>query len=237
MLIEADASGLEVVAAAFLSQDPVLCKEIRDGVDIHEMNQKKFNLPTRLVAKKFKFRIIYGGTKWSYAIDNDFNFISDKPEYWQGVIDDYYEKYQGIAKWHTKIVEEAMREGRLVMPTGRVYTYEPYFKRDQWVWPRTTILNYPVQGLGHELLAIARVSAKLRIGLPALHINTVHDSILIDCPDDMCYTVCSTLEQVFRDIPANFEKVFGVEFNLPMKAEVKFGRNWLEMEKYDKSHH
>ncbi len=40
MLINADASGLEVNCVAYLSQDPVLMQELRDGVDIHSANQE-----------------------------------------------------------------------------------------------------------------------------------------------------------------------------------------------------
>ena len=56
MIIQCDVKGLEVVTAAYLSQDTVLCGEIRDKVDIHEENRKRFELPTRLIAKTFKFR-------------------------------------------------------------------------------------------------------------------------------------------------------------------------------------
>lgn len=57
MLVNIDVKGLEVVVAAFLSQDQVLYKELNDGLDIHADNQKKFGLPDRLIAKIFKFRL------------------------------------------------------------------------------------------------------------------------------------------------------------------------------------
>jgi hypothetical protein len=56
MIVAGDVKALEVVTAAYLSQDDVLCKEIRDKVDIHEENRRRFNLPSRLIAKTFKFR-------------------------------------------------------------------------------------------------------------------------------------------------------------------------------------
>ena len=56
VLLNYDVKGLEVVAAAYLSQDPVLMKELEDGVDIHSANETLFNLPSRLVAKVLKFR-------------------------------------------------------------------------------------------------------------------------------------------------------------------------------------
>lgn len=233
MLIEADAKGLEVVGAAYLSQDPVLCQELHDRVDIHSVNQATFNLPTRLVAKTFKFRIIYGGTEYAFTMDSEFNWISKDVNFWKGVIDAYYLKYKGLRKWHDVIFQQAMLTGGYVSPTGRTYEYTPTLGQ----WPRTNILNYPVQGFSADLMAIARVSARKRLRGLCLMCNTVHDSIVVDTPNKNVYTVCRILEEVFQDIPTNFRKVFGLDFNLPMMAEIKFGPNWKDMEKYESANH
>ena len=44
MLVQADVSKLELVVAAWLSQDPVMMQELIDNVDLHEENKIKFNL-------------------------------------------------------------------------------------------------------------------------------------------------------------------------------------------------
>lgn len=56
MLIDIDVRGLEIVCAAYLSQDPVLIYELENGVDLHEDNRVKFGLPSRLIAKVLGFR-------------------------------------------------------------------------------------------------------------------------------------------------------------------------------------
>lgn len=56
MLIQCDASSLEIRVAAFLSQDAVLIKEIKEGLDLHKDNQERFKLPSRLIAKVLNFR-------------------------------------------------------------------------------------------------------------------------------------------------------------------------------------
>lgn len=56
MLINLDVKGLEVVGAAYLSKDAVLYEELRNDEDIHENNRARFGLPSRLIAKTFKFR-------------------------------------------------------------------------------------------------------------------------------------------------------------------------------------
>lgn len=60
MIVNADIKGLEVVTAAQLSGDKTLCRELLEGVDIHETNRDVFHLGEgkagRLIAKIFKFR-------------------------------------------------------------------------------------------------------------------------------------------------------------------------------------
>ncbi len=144
-LIEADASNLEVVCAAYLSQDKVLMQELWDGVDIHGENQKTLGLPDRLTAKIFQFRLIYGGSKYSYAMDPMFNKISNRPDFWDEIISNYYQKYKGLRDWHQALVRGVEKTGKWTSPTGRVYLYEIVTKSNgAREWPRTTILNYPV---------------------------------------------------------------------------------------------
>lgn len=148
MLINVDVKGLEVVVAAQLSGDKVLSQEIIDKVDIHEGNRDRFKLgegkPGRLVAKVFKFRLIYGGSAYSYAHDNDFTGVSDSEQFWQGVIDEYYKKYYGIEAWHKQIIEEAKAKKRLEIPSGRYYPFAPEPSYNGFKWPITKIKNYPV---------------------------------------------------------------------------------------------
>ena len=233
MLLQADAKALEWVCAAYLSQDPIAIKEIWNNVDQHTDNQQRFGLPSRLVAKTFVFRLIYGGSAFSYANDTNFKDIGGET-FWQGVIDQFYSKYVRLGEWHIKILNDAKRDRKLVMPTGRVYYYEPEIRYGKAKWPRTRILNYPVQGLGADLMSIARVSLynRLKEVEGAKLINTVHDSIIVDFNEKLCdnISIVKLVDKCFTDIPLNFKKLFGVDFNLPMRVECQVGPNWGNME-------
>ena len=232
MLIQADAVGLEIRVAAFLSQDPVLIKELVDGLDIHTDNQTRFGLPSRLIAKIFVFRLLYGGSAYSYANDPEFMDISKSEKYWQAVIDAYYDKYKGIKQWHIKLVREAVETGKVISPTGREYRFQKYNGN----YKDTQIKNYIVQGTGADIMALARVSFFNRLKKldykECLLVNTVHDSIVIDFNSKTCDNkiLAQTLHDVFKDIPRNFEKLFLSPFNVPMAAEVLMGQNWEDME-------
>lgn len=238
MLVQVDAQALEVRVAAWYYDDKVLIDELVSGQDIHENNRKLFNLPSRLIAKVFKFRTIYGGSAYSFANDPDFTSVSTSEKFWQKVLDSYFEKYQGIRKGHIRDIQTVAATGKLVMPTGRVYQYAPVKRGNEYKLPETTIKNYPIQGCGADLMAIARISAfnRLKGNKDVKFVNTVHDSIVLDVANDkqLCYNICTTLEKVFEDIPANFEKLFKQPFKVPMAGEVEYGNNLKEMTKFNR---
>lgn len=235
MLVNVDGKAIEWICASYLSQDETAIDEITRAIDQHTANQERFGLPSRLIAKTFVFRLIYGGQAYSYANDPDFTGVSTSERFWQGVIDEFYNKYSGIAKWHTALVSEASSTGRLRMPTGRFYNFSSTQRGRDLVWPRTKILNYPVQGLAADLMALARVSFRRRFlasGIIGQSINTIHDSIVVDVHSNEVIKVCNLFQGVFDDIPMNFERVFGVKFNLPVRCEISYGHDKFNLTEY-----
>lgn len=238
MIVSVDGKAIEWICATYLSQDKTAIDEITRNVDQHSANQERFKLPSRLIAKTFVFRLIYGGQAYSYANDPDFTDVSTSERFWQGVIDEFYDKYSGMARWHTDLVAEASSTGKLQMPTGRIYNFSSTQRGRDLVWPRTKILNYPVQGLAADLMAIARVSFCRRFKaakFTGVLINTIHDSIVVDVPLHEVEAVCKLFIEVFNDIPKNFERVFGVPFNLPTRCEVSYGMDKFNLHEYNEN--
>lgn len=234
MFVNCDVKGLEWVAGTYLSQCPVALNEIVKGIDQHAANQEQFGLGEgkagRLVAKVFVFRLIYGGTEFSYCNDPDFTGVSTNPKFWRKVIDEFYSKYTGWAKWHTSLMQEATTSGRIVLPTGRSYLYSPTRRGGDLVWPRTTILNYPVQGLGADLLSLARVRLRRRWGGSGIICSTVHDSLIMDVPSNEAMDAGRLMKECVEEIPNMFEKWFGHKWNVPLTAEVEYGMDLKNME-------
>lgn len=221
MLISADVKGLEVVTAAWLSNDQVLRQEVNDGVDIHQVNQDTFNLPTRLVAKRFKFKMIYGGTAPGFTNDPDLKITGFSVKQWERVIEDYYTKYRGIAAWHSDIINEVISTGYLEIPSGRRLDYRNLLSYPDWYYiPK--IKNYPVQGFGADIVKIARISLYRR-WQPEYGklVNTIHDSIVLDSPQKEWYNISSTVRKVFEDLPTNLCKMYQINWDLPISVEFK----------------
>jgi DNA polymerase I-like protein with 3'-5' exonuclease and polymerase domains len=238
MILKVDGKAIEWRVALDLSGDKVGIQEILDGVDQHEDNRKRFNLPSRLIAKTFLFRLLYGGSAYAYANDSSFASVSGRVSFWQNVIDETYTKYRGLAKWHEDLIREVSTTGKLRVPTGREYVYSRVKNyKGELEWPRTTILNYPVQGYAADLVQIARVSAWRRLRDKAVFFNTVHDDIELDVVNnpELCYNISIELEKVFEDVPSNMKRIYGYDMKVPMSGEVSFGHNLKDMIEFDRT--
>lgn len=239
MIVNVDARSLEWVTYLYLSQDPVGIEEwhsIIDGTaqnDIHTANQLAFKLPSRLIAKVFLFRAIYRGSAYAYSKDPDFAHVSKSVDFWQNVIDNFYKKYSQLHATHMKYIKEATTKGLIVSPFGREYKYEPKKNwRGDLVWSEPDITNYPNQGCGADVMAVARVACYQRMkkaGFTGKLISTVHDSIVADVPDHEVQDVAVLFEKVFRDLPTLVTRAYGVVWNVAMQGEVSVGPNMLDL--------
>lgn len=179
--------------------------------------------------------LLYGGSAYSYANDPDFMSVSTDEKFWQEVIDKYYDKYKGIAKWHKQLVETAQKEGKLTIPSGRYYPIKPDKNyRGELKWPLTVIKNYPVQGFGADLVKIARLETKKRLlqeeGIRAHLVCTVHDSIVIDCHDEDVTRVGRLLFESIERVPELCKQIWNYDFKVPITSEVQYGPNKADME-------
>lgn len=238
MIIQCDVKSLELVVVAYLSQDSVMMKEIIDKVDLHENNRKAFDLPTRLIAKTYIFRLVYGGSAWAYTLDHEFSGVmphlpqKKRVEYWQSVIDTTYQKYQDVADWHKYIIHEAQTTGKVTCPTGRFFPFSPVLRKGEHVWPVTTIKNYPVQGTGADLVSLARVDFLKQFKKEQINgklISSVHDSLVCDVHPSHVQETARLLSGAVSKVPQLFEERFGEVFNLPMTAEILVGPNMEDM--------
>jgi DNA polymerase I-like protein with 3'-5' exonuclease and polymerase domains len=238
MIVNVDARALEWLTYLYLSQDSNGIEEWHEvynnpgKYDIHRNNQEAFNLPSRLIAKVFLFRFIYRGSAYAYSMDPDFRPVSTKVAFWEDVIDRYYTKYKGIYEIHMKYIRDATTTGRIVSPFGRAYTFTPKERRGELVWSESDIVNWPNQGLGADVMAVARIAVRQRMkraGLQSKLNTTVHDSIAADCPDNEVQDVAALFNNTFRALPNLITQAYGVEWNVPLLGEVSVGENMLEM--------
>lgn len=179
------------------------------------------------------FRWIYRGSAFAYSKDPDFIPVSKSVDFWQAVIDNYYSKYKSIYSTHLNYIKQATTTGKIVSPLGREYIFKPRLnKKKELVWSENDITNWPNQGCGADVMAVARIVAFQRAkrqGLRGLLISTVHDSIVADVEDHEVTAWIALFDQVFKDLPQLITKAYGVSWNIPMLGEVSYGPNMLDL--------
>ena len=166
-------------------------------------------------------------------MDNEFKHVSTDPDFWDKKNEGFYSKYSEIDQCHQRWKSQVMNGKKIIGPSGREWQIPP---RDDGSVPWTTLTNYPVQGTGADLMAIARVSLRNRLKTGKLKsqlISTVHDSLVADCPPEEKEAVAEAMYKTFDNLLPNMKKLWNVDSPIPFPCEIKIGNNLGEMSKYE----
>lgn len=163
--------------------------------------------------------------------------------------------YPEVIKLHTGWLEEVegtrgmvpgritpkgfpVERGFITSVTGRRYTFDTFdlsekakkFRGRATDFSLPQIKNYPVQGFAGEILReVLGQLVPWVLKNDLLLINTVHDSILLDVPIDRLEEAGEGLLRRMQSARKYLKARWGLNFNLPIKAEVKYGPNWASM--------
>ena len=225
-LLEFDFAQLEFRVAAFLSEDQIAMDEIQTGFDVHTYTANYLTeqgQPTsRQDAKGRTFAPLYGAMSGTPA-ERAYNAH-------------FIEKYYGIRKWHDKLQTEAIKNKTITLPTGRQFAF-PNARRTKTGGSTnaTKIKNYPVQALATAdivpLCLVALRDALLKNKLKSSIVNTVHDSVLLDCLNEEVDAVKKLVEDVLSPTSTKdrIHLYYNINMNVPLIIETKTGDNWLNM--------
>ena len=222
-ILEADFAQLEFRVAAFLSQDKVAMEEVKTGFDVHSYTAKVISdagQPTsRQVAKMHTFAPLYGASGYGRT--------KAEAEYYTH----FNEKYQGIARWHQKLADEAVATKRVTTPSGRQYEFPLVERRRNGsVSFFTMIKNYPVQGFATGCIVpiVLLEFEKLLGNLQSCLVNTVHDSIVVDVHPNEVDEVIAAVAHLNQNLHDIIHQYYNIDFNVPLLLEAKIGKNWLD---------
>ena len=221
--MEADLAQLEFRVAAFLSQDKVAMEEIATGFDVHSYTAQVISdagQPTsRQEAKAHTFAPLFGATGYGRS----------KAE--AAYYEHFTEKYKGIAKWHKKLGDEAIRLLKITNVSGRQYAFPDVTRRANGsVTHFTMIKNYPVQGFATgDVVPVVLIEMEKRLSnMQSCLVNTVHDSMVIDVHPDETQQVIQTVHDMNEGLNDLIEQYYDVKMNVPLLLEAKLGPNWLD---------
>lgn len=233
-LIEADYSQIELRVAAHYSDDPTMIEIYRTGGDIHRTtaastmgkSPDEVTKEDRSKAKAVNFGFLYGmmAKKFGeYALDNYGVVVSSQEaERYRQL---FFQKYSRLLTWHKEMEQLCEIQGGVANMFGRFRSLPDIYSTDKWdrLSAIRKAINSPVQGTASDLLLLAAVEIDKTLGreMDLKIVGTVHDSILMDVPEE--YVDDSVIE--IKRIMAHPKAldIFGVEFKVPIEADVGIG--------------
>lgn len=257
VILEADFSQLEVIGVAVLSKDSQLIDDILSGMDMHRVRaaelfkkpQEEVTDKERTIVKRFSFMLQYGATPKGMA-----KKLEVKVDIAEGFERNYYNRYQGLAKWQDMVAEEVRSSrrpsdkttfkgrpagiGTYESVTGRIYTFVEKDRGDDTAFNLPEMKNYPSQGFATgDVMALYRGQVYRRLIrenllAEALPVNTVHDSVMFDCRNlDVATRLKAILQEEAARLPALLMEYWDLEVPVSFKIEVKAGPTWASTEK------
>lgn len=236
----ADGKQLEWRIAAYLSGDPVMLEEIEAGVDVHAENaiaifgaspdDKDFK-EVRTTAKIVTFRLLYGGSAYGFYMDSKMPNFSLKK--WEDIVEKFYHKYKKLKQWQDRNFNLVWKShGTLVNPTGRIFVFEKGPKG----YSQAQVKNYPVQSMATaDIIPLWMNIIYMRVkkaGLKSLLIGQVHDNILFDAVESEIDQLAKICTDAADHLPEYIKQVWGLDFNIPLSADIEIGDNYGQMEEY-----
>ncbi|MDR0491716.1 MAG: DNA polymerase I [Oscillospiraceae bacterium] len=227
VLVDADYSQIELRILAHIAGDTVMRSAFERGEDIHTVTASQvFGVPTEEVtsvqrsrAKAVNFGIVYGISSFSLAQD-----IGVMPKEAKSYIDSYLDKYAGVRKYMSDIVESAKKLGYVSTLFGR-RRYLPELRSANFntrSFGERVALNMPIQGTAADIMKIAMISAANRLkseGLSGRLILQVHDELIAECPEHEADAVGRILREEMEN---------AAQLSVPLVAETRAGKSWYE---------
>jgi len=228
-LLSCDYSQIELRILAHLSGDEDLTAAFKEDKDIHRhcasliygLEEKEITGQMRNTAKRVNFGIIYGLTSFGLSRDLDIPVAEA-----QQFIDAYFARYPKVKNYIQEQIKRAQKDGFVTTILGR-RRYIPEIKnKNQGIrqFAERQAINTPIQGSASDLikLAMLQIHSKLCAAkLKSKMILQVHDELVFDCPE-------SELKPVAELVKERMENV--MKLNVPIKVDIKKGKNWLEAE-------
>lgn len=226
VFISADYSQFELRLAAALSGDEGMIKSFNEDQDIHvqtaalvmNVSPEEVTKEMRYRAKAVNFGIMYGqgphglaeGTGMSFAEARDF-------------IAKYFMIRPKLKTYIESLKEQAVSKGYVETLLGRRRP-TPDAKSSNHVVREAALrqaINMPVQGTAADLTKLAMVKVQEKLPEDVYMLLQIHDSIMVECPENKADEVGSMMREVMESIYP--------DLGVKLKVDIAAGKNWGEI--------
>jgi DNA polymerase-1 len=227
-LLGGDYSQIDLRALAHLSQDTGLLSAFQHDEDIHAATAaqifgvaaSQITPDMRRLAKTVNFGVIYGMS--DYGLEQATELSREEAARF---IAAYFEKYPGVRQYLDLTKEQARRTGYVQTLLGRRRFIPDINSSNRQVreGAERMAINMPVQGTSADIIKVAMINmyremAKRR--LKSKMLLQVHDELLFEVPDEEMETMRQLVPEVMST---------ALELSIPLKVDIKEGKNWGEM--------
>jgi DNA polymerase I len=226
-MICADYSQIELRMLAHFSQDAALLQAFADGVDVHSaVASQIFGVTTngvdsnmRRIAKAVNFGVIYGQTPWGLSAA-----LSISKEEAGTFINDYFERYQGVADFIDSTLRDCSVDGyaTTILDRRRKIAGVRSSRSGGLNMPERTAVNTVIQGSAADLIKLAMINIARRLSEDASGtkmLMQIHDELVFEAPE-------SDLDRM-RDLVQE-EMENAMQLSVPITVDIATGDNWLD---------
>ncbi len=214
---EADYSAIEPCVLADISGDPAMRSLFINRVDFHGYFADKLTI-TRDSAKVFDLETYYGATK--YGVDRHLGCGLDQA---QKYIDMAWGLFPVLRRWRDRTLWEAKKNGYITTLLGRRIKIDGLDSPNSWKRESAErqTMNNLCQASAREVMAkgMLKVSQDKRLSPTFGLLIQIYDSLVFETADK------ADMDYVVEDMQS------AVKLSVPLKADLKIGKNWGEMEK------
>ncbi|MFQ5876781.1 MAG: DNA polymerase I [Acidobacteriota bacterium] len=234
LLLCGDYSQIELRVLAHLSGDPGLIAAFREGEDVHRRTAAElFGVHPQLVsdemrrrAKAVNFGIIYGMGPQRLSREQGVS-VREAGRF----IEEYLRRFPKVKEYVEAVAAEAESEGRVRTLLGRVRHLPEIRGADRNARQQAlrAAVNTTVQGTAADLIKRAMVVLHERLmesGSGARMTLQVHDELLLEVPEAELDPTASLLRLTMESVE---------RLAVPLIADLRVGRNWLDMEARSRS--
>ena len=226
VLVSADYSQFELRLAAILAGDTSLINDFNGDVDVHTKTASEvYGIPIdnvtksqRRDAKVINFGVLYGMSPHGLAANTGMTFGQAKD-----FIDQYFALRAPIRKFIDAILQKGRTEGYVETYYGRRRPTPDITSSNFLVraGAERAAANMPIQGTEADLMKLAMLRVDEKLGDLGDQVLQIHDSILIECPEENADTVAEILKTTMEEIAP--------ELAISLRVDVSTGKNWGDL--------
>lgn len=225
VFVSADYSQFELRLAAVLAGDRAMIEDFNSDIDIHaktasdvhKIPLSEVTKSQRRDAKVINFGVLYGMGPHALAQNTGMSFHDAK-----AFIDEYFRLRAPIRKYIDETIAHAKREGYVETYFGRRRP-TPDVQSSNFVVRQAgerAAANMPIQGTEADLMKMAMLEVEKKLDGRGEQVLQIHDSILVECPEENTEAVSELLKDVMENIYP--------ELGIKLKVDVSSGKNWGE---------